>query len=173
MDIRVFTYVLLAAAVVFYLIPVDNVENNDANKDIALVVFEKPDMYTLTTDKITRRIQADNVVRYKNRDEIYNANIMINDNVFESLKANEVISKNNKLSLKGSVFYKKGDFLSLNTEELYYKLEDKIVYNTLPYKAQYYNNNLNGRNLYLDTTKNYLKTRDVHFEIDLNSNKGK
>lgn len=173
MDIKLFTYILLASAVIFYLIPVENIEKTATNKDIALVVFEKPDMYTLTTEKTTRRVQAKSVVKYKNRDEMFDANIVLNENTYEVFQAKEVINKNNKLSLKGSVFYKKGDILSLSSEELFYKVKDKLVYNTLPFKATYYNSVFNGRNLYLDTQENFIKSRNVHFEVDLENIKGK
>jgi hypothetical protein len=173
MDIRTFSYILLASVIVFYFIPVKNPDRTSENKDIALVVFEKPQMYTLTTQKVTKIVKANSFVKYKNRDEMFDAHMIINENNHEFISAQKVVNKNNILKLNGSVYFKQSDYLTLNTEELFYKVNDNIAYNSLPYKARYHNSNFEGTHLYLDTKNNYMKTQNIHFELDLNNKKGK
>lgn len=41
----------------------------------------------------------------------------------------------------------------------------------MPYNGYYYKNTVKGTNLYLDGTKNYMRSKDVHFEIEVKNKK--
>lgn len=178
MDIKFFTYILLALSIGSYFIPVHNNINKDAQKDVPLVIFEEPLMYTLNENSINRIVQASHAVRYKNRDEMFNADIIIKnidktkDFDLEKLKADIIIKKGDVYSLIDNVKYKRDDFINFNTKELYYNDKTKIAYNKHPFDGNYYDNFVEGKVLYLDANKNFIKSNDVHFEIDMNK-KGK
>lgn len=173
MGINVFLSSLLLVAAGTYFIPVKNLSKSDEDKDIPLVVFDKPQMYTLTENSLNRVVEASHVIRYKNRDEMLNANIALknkdeNKNFdTEILKAKRLIKKDDIFTLKNEVVYQRDDFISIRTDELYYNLKTKVAYNNLPYEGKYYNHILKGDKLYLDVAKNSMKSNNVHFEIDM------
>ena len=105
MDIKFFTYILLALSIGAYFIPVHNNINKDAQKDVPLVIFEEPLMYTLDENNINRVVQASHAVKYKNRDEMFNANIV--------LKNIDKTKKFDLEELKADIIIKKGDVYSL------------------------------------------------------------
>ena len=99
MGIKSFVIALLFIATVSYFIPVNNLKKNTAEKDLPLVVFEKPIMYTLDDKSVHRIIIADQAVKYEKRDEMFNANITLKnqdptkDFNSENLKADLVPDK--------------------------------------------------------------------------------
>jgi hypothetical protein len=81
MDIKVFNYSLLLLAIGAYFIPVDNRKKDYDTKDIPLVVFEEPLMYTLNDKNLSRIVDASHAIRYKTRDEMYDADILLQNDL--------------------------------------------------------------------------------------------
>jgi hypothetical protein len=77
MGMKTFTFVLLVLALGAYFIPVQNIEKNAMGKDLPVVVFEKPIMYTLNETNVNRVVVASHAVKYQNRDEMFNADIIL------------------------------------------------------------------------------------------------
>lgn len=57
--------------------------------------------------------------------------------------------------------------MTLNTNELLYNAETKIATNTLPFEGTYFNNYLEGENMYLDLNNYYMNALKTHFEIEI------
>lgn len=177
MGINVFLSSLLAISVGVYFIPVENVVKITDNKDIPLVVFEEPLMYTLDESSVSRVVQSSHAVRYENRDEMINANVILKNKDpkkkfdAENLKAEIIIKKGDIFTLKKGVEYKRDDFIDLTTDELFYNLDTKVAYNEVPYEGNYFDHYIKGKKLYLDANKNSMKSKDVHFEIDMKNKK--
>lgn len=173
MGIKIFVNSLLALGIAAYFIPVENKTSLSDDKDIPLVVFEKPYMYTLDEVSVSREINASHAVKYKNRDEMFNADIILknkppkDDFIVEKLKAKTIISHGDILTFKEDVSYKRDNFIDLTTDKLYYNTKDKIAYNDVAYQGNYYKNHVEGTHLYLDMSKNYIKSKKVHFEVDM------
>ena len=106
MDIKLFNYSLLFLAIGTYFIPVENRAKNNDIKDIPLVVFEKPLMYTITDKNVSRIVEGSHAVKYKTRDEMYDANIVLRNNLeknnynIETLEAQVIIKKGDELNLR-------------------------------------------------------------------------
>lgn len=177
MGINVFLNALLVLAVGAYFIPVENKISINDSKDIPLVVFEEPLMYTLDNVSVSRVVQASHAVRYKNRDELLNADIILKNEdpkkgfKLEKLKAKVVIKKGDSFILKKDVKYQRDDFINLDTNELNYNFKTKIAYNNVPYDGIYYNHTIKGTKLYLDANKSSMKSKNVHFVIDMKNKK--
>lgn len=177
MDIKLFNYSLLILAVGAYFIPVENVIKNDDSKDIPLVIFEKPIMHTLTEQNVSRTVIASHAVRYKTRDEMFDANVFLRNNLkekdfkVETLEAQVIIKKGDDLTLRRDVKYKRDDFINLNTNELDYNLTTRLAQNSVAYDGNYYNNYIKGTNLYLDGLNSNIKSNNVHFEIEVKNKK--
>lgn len=177
MDIKFFVNALLVVGIAAYFVPVENKVSKNDEKDIALVVFEKPYMYTIDEQSISKEVKASYAVKYKNRDEIFKANIVLknkppqNDFIVEKLSAKNIISHGDILTFKDDVNYERDDFVSLQTKELFYNTKEKIAYNDVPYKGTYYKNSIEGSKLYIDMKKDLLKSKKVHLEIDMDNKK--
>lgn len=173
MGMKTFTFVLLVLALGAYFIPVTNIEKNAMGKDLPLVVFEKPVMYTLNEISVNRVVVASHAVKYQNRDEMFNADIILNNNDTtkkynnEKLKADLIVKKADVYTLTNNVNYKRDDFIKLDTNELVYDDIKKIATNTKPFTAIYNQHLLKGNTLYLDINNDYITAKNTHFEIDV------
>lgn len=177
MGIKLFVNILLALGVAAYFIPVENKINKSNDKDIPLVIFEEPYMYTLTENNINKIVVASKAIKYKNRDVMYDSDVIIKNTKknkkynLEKLNAKIVISHGDILTLKEKVFYRRDNFMTLNTEELYYDTKQEIAYNDVTFDGKYNGSTIKGTNLYLDMNNNNFKSKKVHFEIDMKNKK--
>lgn len=174
MDIKFFISILLAIGVGAYFLPVENYKSSDLEKDNPQVIFEKPMMYTLTQNGITRTIDASQAVRYKNRDEMFDTKIVLRNEAdnkkfnSEKLNADIIVKKDDLYTLIDNVVYARDDFISLATKQLYYDDKTKVVYNEKPFTGKYYNHKVSGENLRFDSDKKILESQNIHLEINMN-----
>ncbi len=142
-------------------------------KDIPLVVFDNPKMYTINDKYVTRVATSKKALRYKTRDEFENTNIILRnlnqkkDYELESLKAKKVLKRGNILELSQDVIYKRDKLISFKTDDLSYDLNKKIAYNDSYFEGKYANHIIKGKNLNLDTKSNEIKSKDIHFEFEI------
>lgn len=175
MAIRIFIYVLLSIATIIYFIPVSNEKHKEEEKDLALFTFHNSTMYTLNDVTTTRIVHAKQVTRYKNRDVMYNGEIVLKakdekvKNATDIISADVIIKKGVDYTFLNNVKYRRDDFISLNTNELFYNATTKIATNTVPFDGTYYNHYVKGKNLFFDTLKNEMKSTNAHFEIETNN----
>jgi len=174
MDLKIFSIAIFIVSIFFYFTPIKDTKEEQKNSDVAVFIFEKPYMYNLDTNGLNRVVVAKQVVRYKNKDEIYSGNITLNnsdkkkDFKKENLKANFIVKKGDIYTLKDNVEYKRDDFIKINTEHLIYDSLNKIVKNSKPFKVDYYTHKYKGENLYFDIENSSINSKNTHFEIDIN-----
>lgn len=173
MVIKFFAFILLFLAVGAYFVPVENIKNNIIDKDAPVVIFETPSMYTISEEGINRIVYANNAIKYKNRDEMYYADVTLKNLdktqnfKSENLKADLIVKTQNNYTLTNNVKYIRDDFIKLNTEELFYDDTAKIANNSKPFDAIYNNHSLKGDTFYIDINNDYAKAKNTHFEIDV------
>ncbi len=173
MVIKYFVFTLLVLSIGAYFIPVDNIKKNEVSNDTPIVIFEKASMFTINEMGITRVIYANDAKRYKDRDELYNADITLKNlddkQKFksENLKADLIVKKENKYTLTNNVEYLRDNFIKINTNELFYDDLEKIANNSKPFDAIYNNHSLKGDTFYIDINNDFAKAKNTHFEIDV------
>ena len=174
MVIKNFIFVILIISVGFYFIPVENSVKKADDKDNPLVIFESPIMYTLNENSVNRVVIASHAVKYQNRDEMFNADIILKNEDLtknfnnEKLKADLIVKKENIYILTNNVKYTRDNFIKLNTNELIYDDTKKIAKNSKPFNAIYNNHLLKGNSVFLDINNDFLTAKNTHFEIDVN-----
>ena len=179
MVIRIFTFTLLFLAILSYLVPVENKSKKSIDNDIALLTFNDSTMYTLTPDNMNRIIYAKQVLRYRNRDVMYDGALMVKSmhkqkgEITDTLLSDLIIRRGDDFKFLNNVKFTRNDYLSLNTNELLYNAKTKVARNTLAFKGTYFENYMEGKNIYLDLNKYYMKADETHFEIEIRNNKGK
>lgn len=173
MDIKLFISALLGVSTFAYFLPVENLKNSNEDKDIPLVIFEKPLMYSLTQDGVSRVIQSSQAVRYNTRDELFDANILVKNELennqfqVEKFNADIIIKKDSLYTLIDNVKYERDNFAKLKTNQMFYDEKKDIVYNNKSFEGNYYNSKLKGTDLYLDLNNKTFSAKQTHFEIDM------
>ena len=173
MDIRYLALSILAVSTAYYFVPVDNKNIVNVQKETPQVIFENPLMYTLTQKEVSNIIKASNAVKYSSRDELYNATIYLksknpDEYMIEKLSADFIKKTGFNYYLKDNVNYQRDDFFEIKTSELFFDDKNKIAKNSVPYNGFYYNNNFKGSNLDFRLNENTMKSKNIHFEIDMN-----
>lgn len=177
MAIKSFILTLLAIAAIVYFVPTSTLNKNEDSKDIPLLIFEKPVVYTLDENSVNRVVIASNAVRYENRDEMFDADITLKnqdptqDFYSENLIANKIVKRGGIYTLTDNVKYKRDNFIQVNTDYLIYDDINKIAKNNKPFESTYNSYFYKGTNLYLDLNNSNIKSKDTHFEIDLTKTK--
>ena len=173
MAMKFFIFVIFIFSLFFYMIPVENINKYDSNDNIPLATFENALMYTFNDKNITRVVDAQKVVKYQNRDEMFNADITLKNQdetktfISERLKANFIVKKADVYTAIDNVKYTRDDFVKLNTNEMIYDNTNKIAQNSKPFNGIYNNHLINGSNLYFDINNDYITAQNTHFEIDV------
>lgn len=173
MAIKAFVLTFLILASTAYFIPVKSSQKIEVDKDMPLVIFEKPLMYTLDEKSIHRIVLANNAIKYKNRDEMFDVDITLKNQDstqkynHEKLKADKIVKNDFIYTLTNNVKYTRDSFIKLNTQELIYDDKNKIAKNDKPFDGVYNTHYVNGSNLYLDINNDFLKANNTHFEIDV------
>lgn len=173
MGIKTFIFILLFLAVGTYFIPVNNIEKTILDKDLPLVVFENPIMYTLDENSVNKVIVASHAVKYQNRDEMFNSDIILKNKdltknyINEKLKADLIIKRGDVYTLTDNVKYTRDNFIKLDTNELIYDDLKKIATNTKPFNGIYNNNLFKGNTVFININNDYLTAKNTHFEINV------
>ncbi len=180
MVIKIFTFSLFAISLWAYFLPVESLKDRVKNNDAPVVIFEEPFMYTIDTNSVNRTVQASYAVKYKDRDEMLNATIILkNIDVTknfnsENLKADLIVKKESNYTLTNNVKYKRDDFIKLDTQELFYNDLTKIANNTKPFDGVYNSHSVKGDTLYFDLNNSFVMAKNTHFELEIdNKQKGK
>jgi len=178
MVIRIFVFFLFSLSIIGYFIPVEKRFNENIDKDKPLLIFVDSTMYTLDTKSMNRIVFAKKAIRYKNRDVMHDGSLMLksvdkeNKEITDTLLSDLIIKRADEFKFINDVKFTRNDYIALNTNELLYNAKTKIATNTLPFNGKYFNNYIEGENIYLDLNKYYMKSLKTHFEIDVEK-KGK
>lgn len=178
MALKIFVLLMLFLSTTFYFIPIENLRQSQKKEEVPQLIFENSTMYTLNEVGVSRVVVGSNVLRYKNRDEMYLADITLKnqnkskDFLFENIKADKIEKRENIFDFIGNVEYTRDNFAKINTDFLKYDEIKKIATNSHPFKAIYKTHDYKGTNLYVDGTNDFIKSKNTHFKIDLKENKG-
>ncbi len=173
MALKIFVYTLLVFSGLFVIGDVQNQEEKQITNDLALLSFKNATMYTLTEDNISRVVYANDVYRYKNRDIMYNAKIILtkaNESVTDVVKADIIIKKAQKYRFLNNASFSRDNYLFIKSDEFLYDASKETITNTIDYSGYYYNNTLRGNSFYFNNISSIFKSKTVHFEIETKNN---
>lgn len=176
MAIKSFIFALFSIAIISYFMPMDSAKKKDTNEDTPLLTFNDSTMYTLTPASMNRIIYSKKVSRYKTKDVMHEGALTLKktkkdgSELTDIIYADIIIKKGDTFEFFSNVKYQRDDSITLNTEELIYNSKDEIATNSLPFNGNYFNNKVEGENIYLDLNKYYMKANNIHFEIETKKN---
>lgn len=174
MGVKLFVVTLFLLSVFSLFSEITKYASVKKNKESPLVTFSDATMYTLNHEEVLRVVEAQTAIRYKTRDEMYNATIITrvkdkkNNEAKDTVSAERMIKKADLYSFFDNVKFNRDDFMLLRTNELYYDIKKEIAYNSVPFQSIYNGDVLNGNNFYLDNKIKFFKADKSHFEINMN-----
>lgn len=173
MALKLFVSITLLLSIIIYFIPVENSKKDDKKDDIAQFIFENSTMYSLSEVGLDRVIASQQAVRYQNRDEMYFGDITLYNSdptkefKKENIKSDFIVKKGDIYTLEDNVKYRRDDFVKIDTSYLIYDDLKKIAKNSHPFNASYYANRYSGNSIYFEMEKNFIKSKNTHFEVDM------
>lgn len=171
MAVKIFVYSLLVISFISTILSFDVKQNQNSSVEKPMITFENPTLYTINSDNIERIVNSKQVLRYKDRDVMYDGKFILrNSNNADYIQANVIVKRDENYKFLNNVSLNREGSINFKTDELFYNAQTKIATNTLPFKGNYFKNFISGENLYFDTNKNILKAKKSHFEIEIKDN---
>ncbi|NQY54725.1 MAG: hypothetical protein HRT42_14275, partial [Campylobacteraceae bacterium] len=138
MVLKVFVYSILFISIFFLIGDVENKKDKNITSNEVMLSFKNATMYSLSEDKVNRIIKAQTVLRYKTKDVMHNATILLSNEeikIDDEIKADIMIKKGKNYSFLNNASFKRSDFISLYSDELFYNAKNGIITNTKKYNG--------------------------------------
>ena len=132
-----------------------------------LVTFENSIMYDIDDENIKQIVQSRQALNYKNRDELYDATIIMrnNENSSDTLSAEYMLKQKDRYKLYQNVNLTQSDTTQLTTDFLLYDSITKIAQNDIEFVLHRNDNELIGDNLYFDGINSIIRAKNTHFKL--------
>ena len=143
-------------------------------KDIPMVVFENSTLYEISKKEVIRIIQSSKALNYKDRDELFDATIIVRNrdkNSSDSISAKHIIKKDRFYKMYQNVYLNRDNTMQLQTNFISYDEKNQIASNDVDFKLIHNNSILTGDSFYFDGINGIIKAKNAHFIIkqeDLN-----
>ncbi len=168
-----FIYIIFFGSIVVLSLGFDTSVPKIDKTNKPLVAFEDATMYTMDKEQVTQIAKAKKAVRYKKKDELYDASFVLrvndkeDDELLDILSAKKVTKQGNKLLLRDDVKYNRADIMQFESEVLNYNIGTKIATNMNKFTALYNGDKLSGTHIYVDAKKNIIRAKNTKFIVDL------
>ncbi len=138
---------------------------NQEIKEVPEITFKNSMMYDINDKTVTQLMEAETTYHYKNRDELYNATVILKSEdkdtyVSDTITADFIEVTKDFLKFKGNVNYHQSTGTSLQSEELIYNRILKNLTGEKEFIAFYNGNKLEGNSLSIQKDKTIFKSKD-------------
>ncbi len=168
MALKIFTFLLLIfAGVITYLSIDDSIfkKPQEIKKDFPAIDFSTLSSYKITKDGVEFKITADRVLKYDNKDEMYNIDAkFLEGNITKSVSANRAILKQDIIFLKDEIVYS-GDGMVLFSNSLEYDINDHVAISNSKFKLKAKNSIVTGDAFKYDSKNGLFDAINVEFRI--------
>jgi hypothetical protein len=168
MAINIFIISIIAFSLFITTLKVEEKKVQKEYKNIPQIVFEDSIMFDINEEEIVQIVQSRQALNYKKRDELYDVTIITRskNNKTDTISAEYILKRDNYYKLYQNVNLSQGDTMRLTTDFLEYNSKTKIIQNNVEFLLSYNNSNLEGNNIFFDTTNNIIKAKNTHFLIN-------
>jgi multidrug efflux pump subunit AcrB len=170
MGINKFIYILLICSILFLFYEKDTKEVFVDNEEKPEISFYNSTAYDITTTGVNEIVRSSEAYMYKTREELVDGTIISKGDTNNSanvVSGDHFLKMENQLYIDGNVNLQLENDINVATEQLEYNIKTKIAKNSLPFEAIQYNNIFEGKNLYLDMRKKYIKSDDTKMRIEV------
>jgi hypothetical protein len=169
MAINVFVISIIVISIFFTNMKVEKKVIKREYVNIPLIVFEDSTMYDINQKEISQIVQSRQALNYKDRDELYDATIIVrNDkNSSDNISAEYILKQKEIYKLYQSVNLSHGDSSILTSDYIEYDSIKKIAKNNVEFILSYNDSQLRGKNLYFDSVKAIIKAENTYFKLKI------
>jgi len=169
MGISKFMIVLIILSVGFLFIDKKQTEQIVDETKKPKVSFLDSVMYEITEKSVEQVVRLRQADIYDDKEKLFDATIIVKANE-SSYATNSVSSKymlkiNDQVSLSDRVNLILDDGMNIKTEKLDYNIKTKIAQNDIAFVAKKDNSTFYGNNLFLDSTKEYMRSDRVKLRM--------
>ena len=170
MGITRFIYFLLISSMIFLFYNEETEIKDIKKEERPIISFFDSIMYEITNERIGQIIQSKKTLIYKNRDELYDATVIVkskknHNETTNTISAMNILKFGDNIYLDHNVYLQLSNNLNIRTEQLEYNLKTQIAKNTETFEAIQQDKSLNGNSLYIDSTKNIIMAKNTKFKI--------
>jgi len=138
-------------------------------ENVPTVTFNDSILYILDEKQVTQMVKSSQVLSFKNRNELYDATILIKNkyNKTNKISAQFILKQKDIYSLYSNVNIKinNKNKMSLDSDFIKYDTKKNILTNNKPFELVYNNSLIVGKNLYYDNINNVIKADEIHMKI--------
>ncbi|RUM67265.1 MAG: LPS export ABC transporter periplasmic protein LptC [Sulfurospirillum sp.] len=172
MGLKIFTIILvLFIAELTFLATKEpkDLSTNIASGAEANLRFKNLKGESFTKEGKTNKIEALEVIRYKDHEKLYNIKASYNESdIKHTISAKEAIHQDGLVTFKKAVNYENNQSLQIKTENLRYNIYDKTINLDSPFVLQKNNATLIGESLFYRLKDRYMSVEKPKFtqEVD-------
>jgi len=167
-------FFILSTIVISLLISNINFEEKKIEikyQNIPIVTFNDSTYYEINEQRVNKVIVSSQALNYKNRDELYDATIILrNDfNNTDTISAEYIYNKNNlyKLYQNVNLLLKRDNNITLNSDYIEFDSKNNLAKNNKEFELRYNNSIILGSNLYYDGNIKKINALKTHFMLKL------
>ncbi len=131
MALKIFTFMLLLFSGIITYLSLDEsifTQPKSLDENFPVIDFANVESFQITKEGIDAKIYADRVLKFTNKDEMYNVKAHLKkDNITQNISANKATLKDKTLYLKDKVRYENNNSLVLLSENLEYNMSSHIA----------------------------------------------
>jgi len=169
MGINLFVLLIIIISIIVTNIEEDVRIKKIEYENVPIVTFNNSTLYIIDDKKVKQIISSSQALSYKNRDELYDATILIKNkyNKTNTIDAEYILKNDNVYKLYQNVHIKinEKDNIQLNSDYMKYDTKSNIISNNKPFELRYNDNILEGNDLFYDNRYNIIKAKNTHFII--------
>jgi len=142
-----------------------------------LIKFIDSTMYEISDKKVEKMVVSREAIIYKNKEELYDASVMIRSkpqedgNDINIITAKSIVKKGTILDASGDVLLNLSNGTSITTQKLHYDTKKELLTNNMPYEILYQEHKFNGKDLYFDMKNTHIKSNNIKFNIKVENEK--
>jgi len=172
MGINLFVLFLIVFSIIITNLNFEQTQERIQYTNIPLVTFEGSILYELNEQKVTRIINSSQALNYKNRDELYDATILLRNKNERAdyISAEYILKKNNlyKLYQNALIDIRSDNNATLMSDYIELDQNNNIIITKNEFDLKFNNNKLYGNNLYFNLNREIMRAENIHFMLKLN-----
>jgi hypothetical protein len=170
MVIRIEYILLLVVAILALSIVGINPTSQSAikSKGDREILFQNFSLSEFKEDSLGKRILAKEAIKYQTHLDLKNINL--NDELGNNVLANKVTYKESSVYMDKNVSLSTKEGLLFSTENIYYKLKEKLVKSTTPFRLDFNGSRIEGENLEYSMMSRDISADNIHASILFVSN---
>lgn len=167
MALNIFIVVIITFSILLTQFDFSQEQKKDNYKNIVQVSFDGSTMYIINEKEVSQIVQSRQALNYKDRDEFYDATIILkkNLNTSDTISAEYILKKEDIYKLYQNVYFDNSNNIQFQTDYLQYDSVNRIASNDSAFKLTYNDSQLEGKNFYFDGVNDIMKADESHFII--------